>query len=263
MKTIHKQSTLFLTALLVASSFILNAQAPLSSPVQDVRYEFISDDGTNASAVVWIPEYQMYVTAIAGNAEFPLEGFNSKGQNVFSLTAGADLRGLWYNPATKQLEGNGAGDYGWFSYTFGADNKPSAPYLIHSGQNQPDFQSVGTLYTKKKQVAFLNSPNTEILLFSRNTPSKIKSIPLEWDGTTAVNINLYSLGYTGHKGYEFVFLDYINGRLVFHNTKGKQTATVNLPAGAPLNDVFAFSYTNERVFLYDKEARVWYGYKVF
>ncbi|MBK9557951.1 MAG: hypothetical protein IPO47_19455 [Bacteroidetes bacterium] len=64
------------------------------------------------SAVVWIPKSQMYVTVVAGNAEFPLEGFSPAGTNIFSENANVDARGMWYNTKSGDIEINGAGEMG-------------------------------------------------------------------------------------------------------------------------------------------------------
>lgn len=239
------------------------AQTPAGTLVKDIEYTFNQSDGTNACAVAWNPNARIYITVIAGNEGFPLEGFNTSAEMVFSAQANFDYRGLWYNPATKQMEGNGAGELGWTTFSLNANNTPSSNLTIYEGQHQPDFQSVGSYNDDKKQVVFLNPDFTTIQLFSRDRPRKIKKITLKWGDVSTFSINNNTLGYTGVKGFEYVVLDYVSGKLIFFNGKGAITATRSLPEGAPLNDSFAFSFANGHAFLYDKSERTWYGYKVF
>ena len=91
----------------------------------------------------------------------------------------------------------------------------------------------------------------------------MKQLNLNWSSVDIGDINSTSVGFTGKKGYEYVLLDYNNGKLAFFDRAGNNTATSTLPSDAPLNDSFAFSFANDRVFLYDKDARVWSAYRVF
>lgn len=250
-----------LIALFVCTTTFIFAQ-PLAIPVKDVSYTFQSYEGTNACAVVWVPEKSMYVTSIAGNIEYPIEGFTSTGTNVFSAAIGFDGRGLWYNPKTKNLEGNGAGEEGWYNIPF-VDQTPGKPESIITGQYQPDFQSVGAYNYSKKQVAFLSADMYSIVTYSHKKPSKTKTIALNWEGIPTGNINPFAFGFTGVKGYEYVCYDWVNTNLIFFDRKGNQTAKVVIPSDAPISDMFCFSFTNGRAFFYDKDSRTWTGYKVF
>ncbi len=140
---------------------------------------------------------------------------------------------------------------------------PSSSTDLFEGQNQPDFQSVGAYDFSKKTVVFFNMASGNLSLYSRKKPTKIKTLALDWGTQSAETINMYSVGFTGHAGYEYVLLDYDGGKLVYFNRKGKLTGTTRLPADAPLNEAFAFSFANDRVFLYDKDARIWTAYKIF
>lgn len=251
------------TALMLIATTSAFAQAPSSSPTKDITYTMKQASGTNATTVAWVPGKDFYVTVIAGNASFPLEGFRADGRNIFANEAGFDYRGLWYNPKTKKMEGNGAGEAGWVTFGFDANNGTQAHSVIAAGQNQPDFQSVGVFDTGKKSIAFLSEDLSQIKFYSRKKPSKTKSVVLSWGSVNTSNINPYSLGYTGVSGYEFVCLDYVNRTLVFFNRSGSQTASVKLPADAPMNSTFAFGFANKHAFCYNKDTRTWSGYKVF
>ena len=62
------------------------------------------------------------------------------------LTTMLDTRGLWYNPATKLVCGNGHGDWDGFSYELDKTGIPTdIEDRIMIGMNQPYAQSVGVL----------------------------------------------------------------------------------------------------------------------
>jgi hypothetical protein len=239
------------------------AQTPNSAPSQEFTYQMVESSGTNGSAVAWDSEHQLYVTVIAGNSEFPRESFNGEGQAVSQNTAGFDWRGLWYNPANSKLEGNGAGEGGWATFEIEDGEYPGDVKVFREGEYQPSFQSVGAYDHQKKMVVYLDYDVDGLTMYGRKNPKKVKQLNLDWGKSDLGDMNSTTVGFTGHKGYEYVLLDYNNGSLVFFDRSGNQTATSKLPKGAPLNDSFAFSFANDRAFLYDKDARIWYAYKVF
>ena len=254
-----------LCAGVIACLFGFTALAqPMQNPVKDVTYKLQNEyDGTNGCAVIWLPKKNIYVAAIAGNADFPIEAFSPAGTTVFSERIGFDARGIWYNGKTDKIESNAAGSDGWYSFEIDPTNRPTTPVSIFAGQYQPDFQSVGVYDYSKKQVCFLSTDLSSIECYSRKKPGKTSSITLNWNGIPSGNVNPYALGYTGVSGYDFVCLDYINRKMVFFNRSGGQTATVNVPEDAPVYDWFAFSFTNGHAFFFDKDLRTWTGYKVF
>jgi len=79
-------------------------QEPLKKVTKEFQYTMVSSDGTNASAVVWHSELNLYFTLIAGNSEFPFEAFDAEGKSTYSQPIQIDSRGMWYNPKKKRLE---------------------------------------------------------------------------------------------------------------------------------------------------------------
>jgi hypothetical protein len=252
---------------IIASSFILfsliSVSQPFATAVKDIDYTYSQTSGTNGCAVAWNPVRQIYVAVIAGNETFPMEAFNTSGKKVFEAEAGFDWRGLWYNPSTKKFEGNGAGEFGIANFGIDVSGLPEKPVVIISGQNQPDFQSIGTYDYQKKQFAYYNSSADEIKFYTRKKNTKVGTLKLNMKVVKSENLNMSYSGFTGKKNYEFVLFDYVEGKLYFYNRKGEKTAETKLPTDASLNYSFGFSYCNDRAFLYDKEFRVWRGYKVF
>lgn len=222
---------------------------------KDFSLTFVDDGGTNGTAVVWNPDKQVYYAAIAGNANFPLETFGSGGNSKYVNMANIDVRGLWYNPKTKTLEGNGAGDVGYFSYKMNASGEPRDPEVIVSGQHQPDFQSAGTSDGKKVYFFFDGKIHPYSLKGKAGKPIELKNSPVE-----AGEFNSTTVVVTGRKGEDLGLLDYNAKKVHLFDKKGKYKATVNLPSNAITHNMFRFAFANGKIWLYDVDTRSWTGY---
>lgn len=256
-----KKSSIFLVWMLLAivSAF---AQAPLSKAIYDFSYTFVSSEGTNASGVVWHPSDERYYTLIAGNPMFPFEAFNESGINIYSTETGFDARGFWYNPKTKSLESNCAGEEGWVKIDLNSDDTHTINY-IHQGMYQPQFNSCGTYCPEKKAVVFFNIEAGTFDFYSYKKPSKIRSVSAGIPSFELYDFNSSSIVYTGKKGYELLLLNVEKEKLIFFNLNGEKTAETDLPALAPKPELFKFAFANNRVFLYDVEERTWMAFKIF
>jgi hypothetical protein len=249
----------FLVALLLNIGL---AQSPLATGEQVISYRFQDGSGTNASAVVFIPGPNVFITVIAGNADFPMEVFDPQGKTLASMPAGLDMRGMWYNPATKQLEANAAGEDGWYSMTLDAKGVPNGSWtLIRSGQNQPDFQSVLSYVAPKKKLVTFYDGN-----FSywgrKNAKEKVR-YQHGTPGDTDWYINPTTAAYTGNDDFPIAVLELNGEQVLFFDLKGKYLAATKIPGGLPEIDGFRFSFANKRAFVYDATERIWKGYKVF
>jgi hypothetical protein len=263
MKTLGTISKWSLTLILALSMGMAIAQKPKAKLKSGFTYEMQLEDGTNGAAVAWNPDKALYAAVIAGNPTFPLETFDRNGKALGQGEAGFDWRGLWYNVKQQRFEGNGAGEEGWATLNLNSNDEPDGVDIIESGQIQPDFQSVGTLDYVTNKVMFLDFESITIDLYAYGDVDYRTYIELAIDADDMENYNSTTVGFTGKSGYEFVLLDFNKGQLVFFNRKGEQTAKSKLPKDAPLSDMFCFSFTNDHAFLYDKDARIWYAYKVF
>lgn len=241
----------------------LFAQKPLSTAEYDFTYKMISSDGTNASAVAWDSKKQLYFTVIAGNVEFPIEGFSQGGSSEYSAYAQVDARGMWYNPKKKCLEINGYGDFGWVSVKINKDMASHSVKQIFSGQLQPDYNSCGTFCPEKKAIAFFNVGNITIDFYDVKSGELEESVSLNISSDYVDEFNSTTICYTGKKGYEFVLLNYNGNKLVFFDLTGTQTGESKLPWEATPNDMFRFSFANNRAFIYNVDDRFWTAYKVF
>ncbi|MBK8953300.1 MAG: hypothetical protein IPM85_14545 [Chitinophagaceae bacterium] len=144
---------LLLAASVMAFSFCATSQKSVTAPkplkkVMTLQMALTADDdmpGTRGASVVWHPVQKKYYAAMAGNVGYPMCVFDSKGNRLSEddHATQMDVRGLWYNPVKKAIQGNGYGDFGWFSYKLDAKGMVIEVETIKEGQNQPDVQCVG------------------------------------------------------------------------------------------------------------------------
>lgn len=93
----------------------------------------------NNSGVAFNPNLNLYYAVRAGNSVFPLETWTAAGAPLFNTSAGFDWRGMWWNPTTNQLEGNGYNTSGiWRADLNGSGYALNSGANIFFGMNQPD-----------------------------------------------------------------------------------------------------------------------------
>jgi hypothetical protein len=257
MVTKFLQRTLLASALLLGGLTVFG-QAPKKTAVKQISYTFEGEDGTNASAVIWASEHNLYITGIAGNPSFPLEGFRSTGNNVFATVTDLDLRGMWYDAKKDRLYANSAGEAGWYWVQLGEKGMPDGYWQnVCEGQNQPDFQTVLTS-TGKMVVGYMDGS----LYYYNAKNGKFKK-EVVTSGYTGSTFNLTTVGYTGNSKYPLALLDAVEGKIVYFNLKGENVGVTSLPDDAVLSEMFRFSFANGMAWLYDVDTRTWTAYKVF
>ena len=229
---------------------------------ETLRLEMLSEGGTNGAGITWNPERKIYYCAMAGNMSYPIEVFNSQGSSIYNDAAGFDFRGFWYNPKTKSVEGNGYKNFGIWQSNMNSKGFPAGEGItILEITNQPDDNSCGAFEPKKQLVYFLE-PGLSIFSITRSGKMSKKKIQLKDCPADEGSINYTTLIYTACKGKEFGILDYEEFKIYFFSKKGKFAGEVSLPDNATPESAFGFSYANEMVFIFDKENRVWTGYKI-
>ncbi len=234
----------------------------------------IPEGGANGASVAYNPKEKLYYAAQAGNMEFPLVIFNSNGKVVSEPDQKTmiDVRGLWYNPKTKQLEGNAYKDFGWFSYDLNKEGLPEKLSLKKEGLYQPDQNSAGVLNTEDNEVLFLDGLN--IVCYSTEGTDKRKSIQLHFGAMNASEAttlsasdfeqtyNTRSIIYTGTKGAEIGLLNVAKKQVELYDIKtGYMSQIIKLPVQFEVETFFNFSYSNGIYWLFDKQTRKWNGYK--
>lgn len=253
-----------LLVLCLVTTMFTTAQSPLMNSNCDITLTVQGEDGTNGVSVAYNPSTQLYYTVFAGNSAYPIEVHSSSGTSIASQEVGFDVRGMWYNPSTKSLQGISYDNQGGFEIKLNTDGtiKGSVATSFSYGM---EGQTVATYAAKKKAIMFVEG-NT--VYFFKPGKSKSKTLTLS---PTDMNTTLNTNGpmYTGVKNYEIALFEAETMTVhLFSASSGKETGKVVLKAGScdPVDDVptyFKVSYANDRVFLFDTESRTWTGYKLF
>ncbi len=260
-----KSSLYFLFVVCVALTIASCKSVKLPSSISDkaaIKYTIQGEEGTNGSAVAYIPERKQYVCVIAGNVSYPLEIFDATGKSIANGKAGVDSRGLWYNPNTKQIEGNGYDDTGIYSYSFSTSGEElrSNIEMLRNGMIQPNDQVVGVYDPDENEILYLEGDR--VIRYSRSAFTRSGSLGL--DIPSGSNVNETTLGYTGIPKAELCLLDHSKKELLFFDkATGNFTKSIALPASFVTDSWFRWSFANGRVWSYDVMSRTWTGYVVF
>ncbi len=230
--------------------------------------------GTRGASVVWHPLQNKYYAAMAGNKDYPLAIFDIKAKRLSpdSLTCLADIRGLWYNPVTKQINGNAYGENGWFAYKLNKAGMVKSDSILLTGLNQPSEQSVGSYHPVEKYVLFLQG--SKVYCYDKYGMTdysvmihwgKKKSEGADEDEDTDLEPDGYNnktVIYTGIKNAELGFLNKAENRVELYSyADGFLTKKMNLPDDAPAEPSFNFAFANGIYWLFNMEMRKWTGYK--
>lgn len=255
---------LLLTTLTILSNILLHSQCILlPNAVADMALVHQNTNCFNNSGVAYNPLLNLYYGVRAGNSSFPLETWTATGTPLFQTSAGFDWRGMWWNPVTNQLEGNGYNTGGlWKADLNGTGYALNTGTTLFSGMNQPDPQSCGDLDPVAYEVLYYF--NGSVYRYSRTTNAFLGSYPLTGTPTAIANLNWTTLMYTGCVGKEIALLDYVNKAIyVYNKATGAYAGTSLLPASAVTTNGFRTSWANCRVWLFNLSNYTWNSYKIF
>ena len=236
------------------------AQAFSPPPVKGLKQVFtlvmMSKSGNNGVAIAYHPKLKYYYAIYGGNENYPIEVFNKEGQPLHQETAKFDARGLWYNSSSKRLEGNSYGGEGLYSFSVDREGLPSV--RVNESFGQPNEQSAG-VFDGKKQVIYYDNQAEQFLFYSRESGREGRRLNLEATKPRVYNIRL---GYTGLKGRELALLAPVERQIVLFDLKtGAEAEVLQLPASAPVEEVFNFDCANGMYWLFDRERKIWFGYQ--
>ncbi|NLO01359.1 MAG: HYR domain-containing protein, partial [Bacteroidales bacterium] len=213
---------------------------------------------TNQAGVAYNPDKKLYYAVRAGNPTYTLYTYDESGNQVAESTAGFDFRGLWWNPNTSSLEGNGYIGNGYRKVDLDANGYALSTGTTDPASNyQPNSQSQGDYDYDLDEVIYCY--NNTIYRTSRATGASIADIAIT--GLPANTINTTFVGYTGVPGGEVLIYDYSNKAVYFINkTTGEYSWSVQLPSSAPAKSYLNTSYANGHIWITD--GTMWYSYKV-
>lgn len=234
----------------------------------------IPEGGANGGAVVYHPKEKLYYAVQTGNKDFPLVIFEEGGNVVSSPEQSAliDVRGLWYNPKSKEIGGNGYKDFGWFTYDLNKKGLVEDINNFKFGRWQPDDHSPGVLNTDDNEVLFLDGMS--IIAYSTDGIAKNKTYRMNIgmrsadDGsamsltTFEANYNFRSIIYTGYDGAEIGFLNVTKKQVELYNLKtGYMTRIVKTALSFTPETYFNFSFSNDTYWFFNKSTRYWNGFR--
>ncbi|MFN8396748.1 MAG: T9SS type A sorting domain-containing protein [Bacteroidia bacterium] len=252
----------FSLLLLLSSGLIWGQCNILPNAVAGLILDYQSTNLLNCSGVGFNPIMGRYYAVRAGNPSFPLETWTSTGTQLYTTSAGFDWRGMWWNPNTNQLEGNGYFNTGlWRADINGSGYALSTGATLFTGMAQPDAQSCGDYdYAANEIVYYFNG---RIYRYSRTTNAALGNYALTGCPVAFSSINSTTVVYTGCLGKEIGILDYVNKRIyLFNKSNGAYVGTSQLPNTAVTNASFRFSYANGLAWLFDLGTGNWFSYRI-
>lgn len=272
-----KKAILLLSLTAVFAQQAVQAQTEAKPLKKVLELVIPREGGANGACVAWHPVLKRYYAAMAGNAEFFIGGYSTAGKLLTPANQETlfDIRGLWYNPGTKALQMNGYDTFGWGEYKLNGAGKPLSVKTIKEGMNQPTEQSVGAYDPINKQVYFFNEDGN-IEKYNALNGEYIELFDLtlgytadeaededEIDNTLFVeDYNTTTVVYTGIKKAELGLLNTVNREIELYDlATGNVTRKFSLPEDATVESALNFAYANGIFWLFDKEARIWKGYK--
>jgi len=263
------------TILILALSLLTGVVSAQSTKTLNkvLELQMPGEGGANGAAVCWHPVAKKYYAAMAGNSSYPLAIFDTKGSRTSpeDQTTMFDIRGLWYNTKTKALQTNGYNELGWVEYKLNSKGLPASTKQIRDGMAQPDEQSVGAYNFKDNLIYFLNEDGNIDVYDAEGSYQEYFELTLgktedeadEADNSEVVeDYNTTSVIYTGISGAEIGLLNSLNNEIELYDLKNKHlTRKLQLPESAPAENRLNFAYANGLYWLFDKEKRMWVGYK--
>jgi hypothetical protein len=271
---------LLLPLILLLTTTVIHAQVKQLKKVSSLQMARTVDDdmpGTRGAAVAWHPVQKKYFASMAGNQQYPLGIFDEKGKRLSADEQNClqDVRGLWFNPSKKAIQGNCFGEGGWFIYKLDEEGIVYKAEVTLEGMNQPTDQSVGTYHTGLNKVIFFDIDS--VYFYNSTTAVKEKSIFLhlgQKKKTTspqsdaaqeefmADSYNSSTVVYTGIKGAELGLLNIDKKQIELYNiADGYMTTMLGLPEESTVESSFNFAYCNNIYWLFNIEKRTWMGYK--
>lgn len=240
-----------------------NAQNTVALGAASIKIALPKGSGTNAAGVAYNPQTGYYYMAMAGNADYPLYVYNKRWTLVAEVTGDVDFRSIWYNPTTKQLEGNGYNEEAIYVITLNDKGIPTG-----AKKTEVDVPAGLELNTSwaynaaSKQVMVYDDGKESIIIYDRKKGTKKKSILLR-PSVPAKSVNYTTALYTGMKGKEIAIGNYVENTLWLYDAKtGKKTETVKVATtSTPMKDRFNLAWCNNTVWLFNTDERTWYGFE--
>ncbi len=258
---INKLSLVFTVGICINSLGVLSGQTQDTATL-DVTMQTGSGT-TNRSGVAFNPDKQLYYSVNAGSSSYPIETYDINGNVLSSTNQSFDYRGLWWNPNTNQLEGNGYNNLGIWAQALNGTNGHAlnSGSLVIAGVSGPDNQSCADYDYMNDEILYYH--NGKIYSFSRAAHTVINTVTITGLPVGLGNINSTSLVYIGISGLEIGIYDYVTKSLYLINkSTGSYVASCYIPVTSSSHNRFRMAFANGRFFLFDQATRIWSGYLI-
>jgi hypothetical protein len=235
-------------------------------------------NGDNGGTVaVNLRNRNLYAT-IVGNKTYSLAFFNNTGEMVSppDLALLADIRGLWYNPALKTFQANTFGG-NWVNYVIDDAGIPYDVKPQFTNVPQPQANSIAAFNQRENVVYFLRGATVVTVDINTGKPVPEKTYALKIGYTkkapapadykadsvkTPANYNNTTVIFTGINNAEFGLLNLTTKEIELYSRQdGLLYQKLKLPKEASPRDKFNFAFANGIYFLFDKNKRMWVGYR--
>ncbi|RZK99171.1 MAG: T9SS type A sorting domain-containing protein [Hymenobacter sp.] len=218
----------------------------------------------NPMALVYNPTRSLYYLFYGGNSSYPVEVFSATGMRLTTVSPlGYDFRGVWWNPTTSQLEGNGYSNASIVAKPLDASGYPVATTIttIFAAGNGLSMQNVGTYDPVNNEMVYYSGGT--IKRTSRATNATVASAAVTGLPVATTNLNSNVVLYTGCTGREYGLYDAVNKAVYFvSRATNAYVGTSQLPSSAPGNTDFGVTYANGQLYLFNYTTRTWNGYTV-
>jgi hypothetical protein len=234
--------------------------------------------GDNGGTVaVNLRNRNLYAT-IVGNKTYSMAFFNNTGEMVSppDLALLSDIRGLWYNPASKTFQANTFGG-NWVTYVIDDAGIPYDVKPQFTNVLQPTANSVTAFNQRENVVYFLRGSTVVTVDINTGKPVPEKTYTLKIGFTkkspapadykadttkTPAAYNSTTVIYTGMTNAEFGLLNTTTKEIELYSKQdGLLYQKLKLPKEASAFDKFNFAFANGIYFVFDKSKRAWVGYR--
>ena len=183
MKKTFVISAAFLFPLLVSAQLVSNPSVDLTFHVPGESGTAFN--GTHGCAIGFNSDKQLYYTVIGGNASFPLCTFGSNGTLLHQVEAGADTRGMWWNPKTKKLEATTYSDIEVVEYGTGSDGycNGDVKHSYIKVDNTDLYNTPAVFDSKKNRLCFYD--NGSVFFYDRNSGKAKGKVTLDLPGSNS------------------------------------------------------------------------------
>lgn len=232
--------------------------APAASATASITLAGQPGGTENRSGLAFNPQLGFYYSVNAGSGNYPLDTYNEDGSLAATVISGFDYRGVWWEPTTSRLIGNGYATLGIFDQALavGTGLPLGSGTVLFTG-NQPDVQSIGDLDTDANEIIYYSAD--AIHRYSASTNAPLGTYAISGLPVATSNLNSNTVMYIGCPGIEIALYDFVNRQVLFVNkTTGAYSGATQLPVDAPQRASFGLSYANGKVWLYDQGF--WRGY---